>query len=113
MSYSPHLRTAVLLSGSGTGGAYHAGALRALHEAGIKIDVMSGRGIGVAGALFAAIDAAAKTWEDGGLWRRKPDVGWYRWRPALRGAATLVVLAVAVLLVPLLVLATGLVAYPV
>ena len=100
------------MSGSGTGGAYHAGALRALHEAGVKIDVISGRGIGVAGALFAAIDAAAKTWEDGGLWRCKPAVLWYRWRPALRWATTLVMLAVAVLLVPLLILATGLVVYP-
>ena len=71
MSYSPHLRTAVLLTGNGTGGAYHAGVLRALHEAGIKIDVMSGRGIGVVGAMFAAIDAAPRTWEDDGAWRRR------------------------------------------
>ncbi len=112
MSYSPHLRTAVLLSGSGTGGAYHAGVLRALHEAGVKIDVMSGRGIGTVGAVFAAVDAAPKTWEEGGLWRRKPSVHLYRWRLALQWAAALAVLAVAVLLVPLLVLATGLIAYP-
>jgi hypothetical protein len=51
----------------GTGGAYHAGVLRALHEAGIKIDVMSGRGIGVVCALFAAIDAGAKTGRTGGV----------------------------------------------
>ena len=112
MSYSPHLRTAVLLSGSGTGGAYHAGVLRALHEAGIKIDVMSGRGTGTVGALFAAIDAAPRTWEDGGVWRRNPAVRLYRWRAPLRWAAALVALAVATLLVPLVVLATGLVAYP-
>ena len=86
--------------------------LRALHEAGIKLDVMSGRGIGVVGALFAAIDAAPKTWEEGGLWRRKPAVRLYRWRRALQLAALLFVLAGAVLLIPLLVLATGLVAYP-
>jgi hypothetical protein len=112
VSYSPHLRTAVLLSGSGTGGAYHAGVLRALHEAGIKIDVMSGRGVGVAGALFAAIDAAPRMWEDGGVWRRKPAIRLYGWRPSLRWAAVLTLLAVAVLLIPLLVLATGLVVYP-
>ena len=46
--------------------------LRALHEAGVKIDVRSARGIGVACALFAAIDAGAKTWEEGGVWRRTP-----------------------------------------
>ena len=86
MSYSPQLRTAVLLSGNGTGGAYHAGVLRALHEAGVKIDVVSGRGIGAVSALFAAIDAGAKTWEDGGVWRRKPVPRVYQWRHSLRWA---------------------------
>ena len=112
MSYSPHLRTAVLLSGSGTGGAYHAGVLRALHEAGVKIDVMSGRGIGVVCALFAAIDAGAKTWEDGGVWRRRPAPRLYQWRRSLQLSGLFVLAAVAVLLIPLLVLATALVAYP-
>ena len=112
MSYSPQLRTAVLLSGSGTGGAYHAGVLRALHEAGVKIDVMSGRGIGVVSALFAAIDAGAKTWEDGGVWRRRPAPRLYQWRRSLQWAGLLRLAAVAVLAVPLLVLATALVAYP-
>jgi hypothetical protein len=112
VSYSPQLRTAVVLSGNGTGGAYHAGVLRALHEAGVKIDVMSGRGIGVVGALFAAIDAGAKTWEEEGVWRRKRNPRLYQWRHTLRWAGVLVLAAVAVLAVPLLVLATGLVAYP-
>lgn len=112
MSYSPHLRTAVLLSGSGTAGAYHAGVLRALHEAGVKLDVMSGRGVGAIGAIFAAIDAAPKTWEAPGLWRRTPAVQLYRWRLPLRVSALFLILAVAILTVPLLVLATGLVVYP-
>ncbi len=112
MTYSPHLRTAVLLSGSGTGGAYHAGVLRALHEAGVKVDVMSGRGIGVVSALFAAIDAGPKTWEDGGVWRRRPGPRLYQWRPSLNWAGLFTLAAVAVLIVPLLVLATALVAYP-
>ena len=113
MSYSPQLRTAILLTGNGTGGAYHAGVLRALHEAGVKVDVMSGRGVGVVCAMFAAIDAGAKTWEDGGVWRRRPPVHLYQWRPAFQWAGTIVVLAVAILAIPLLVLAAGLVAYPV
>ena len=112
MSYSPHLRTAVLLSGNGTGGAYHAGVLRALHEAGVKIDVMSGRGIGVVCALFAAIDAGPKTWEDGGVWRRRPAPRLYQWRTPLRWTSALALCAVAVLAIPLLVVATALVAYP-
>jgi predicted acylesterase/phospholipase RssA len=110
VSYSPHLRTAVLLTGNGTGGAYHAGVLRALHEAGIKIDVMSGRGIGVVCALFAAIDAGAKSWEDGGVWRRTPPPRIYRWRPPLQWAGVLALAAVAVLAFPLLVLSTARVA---
>ena len=112
MSYSPHLRTAVLLSGNGTGGAYHAGVLRALHEAGVKVDVMSGRGVGIVGCLFAAIDAAAKTWEDGGIWRRRPVPRIYRWRQPLQLAGAFALAGVAVLAIPLLVLATALVAYP-
>jgi predicted acylesterase/phospholipase RssA len=100
------------LSGSGTGGAYHAGVLRALHEAGVKIDVVSGRGIGVVGALFAAIDAGAKTWEEGGVWRRRPAPRLYRWRRSLQWAGLFALAAIAVLAVPLLVLATALVAYP-
>jgi hypothetical protein len=73
---------------------------------------MSGRGVGVAGALFAAIDAAPKTWEAGGVWRRTPAVRLYRWRRALQLSALLCMAAAAVLLIPLLVLATGLAVYP-
>jgi hypothetical protein len=100
------------LTGNGTGGAYHAGVLRALHEAGIKIDVMSGRGIGVVCALFAAIDAGAKTWEDGGVWRRRPAVRIYQWRTPLYAAAMFALAGVAALFIPLVVLAVALVAYP-
>ncbi|HMB81767.1 MAG TPA: patatin-like phospholipase family protein, partial [Vicinamibacterales bacterium] len=42
--YSPQRRTALVLTGTGTAGAYHAGVLRALHEAGVKIDIVAGRG---------------------------------------------------------------------
>ncbi len=86
--------------------------LRALHEAGIKIDVMAGRGVGVVGSLFAAVDSAQKTWEEGGLWRRRSVVLLYRWRLPLRLAGVLVLAAAAALVVPLLVIATGLLAYP-
>src|SRR2546425_1118303 len=51
--YSPQRRTALVLTGTGTAGAYHAGVLRALHEAGVKLDIVAGRGIGVVGALVA------------------------------------------------------------
>ena len=45
--YSPQRRTALVLTGTGTAGAYHAGVLRALHEAGVKLDIVAGRGVGV------------------------------------------------------------------
>ena len=53
-SYSTRLRTALVFTGSGTAGAYHAGVLRALHEAGVKIDIVAGRGIGARGARVSA-----------------------------------------------------------
>jgi len=58
-----------VLTGTGTAGAYHAGALRALHEAGVKLDIVAGRGIGVVGALFAAIDGGQRLWDEKGFWR--------------------------------------------
>ena len=56
--YSPHRRTALVLTGTGTAGAYHAGVLRVLHEAGVKVDLVAGRGVGAVGAAFAAVDGA-------------------------------------------------------
>src|SRR3954469_10448486 len=83
--YSPQRRTALVLSGIGTAGAYHAGVLRALHEAGVKIDVVAGRGIGVVGALFAAVDGAQRLWDDKGFWRGPAVWSLYRWRFVPRG----------------------------
>src|SRR6187402_2192103 len=79
--YSPERRTALLLTGTGTAGAYHAGVLRALHEAGVKIDIVAGRGIGVVGALFAAVDGAHRLWDDKGFWRAPAVQSMYGWRP--------------------------------
>ncbi|MFP5380093.1 MAG: patatin-like phospholipase family protein, partial [Vicinamibacteria bacterium] len=67
--YSPERPTALVLSGTGADGAYHAGVLRALHEAGVKIDLVAGRGMGAASAVFAAVDGGARLWEAGGVWR--------------------------------------------
>ena len=73
-----------MLAGSGTAGAYQAGVLRALHEAGIKIDLVAGRGAGVIGAMFAAMDGGARLWDDNGVWRRPAALKFYRWRRPLR-----------------------------
>jgi hypothetical protein len=99
--YSTRLRTALILTGSGTAGAYQAGVLRALHEAGIRIDLIAGRGAGVVGAMFAAMDGGARLWDDKGLWRSASAIQFYRWRPALRVAGWAATGAAAVLALPL------------
>src|ERR671923_1354188 len=95
-SYSPELRTALVLTGTGTAGAYHAGALRALHEAGVKLDIVAGRGIGAVGALFAAIDGAQRLWDDNGFWRNPVVESLYGWRIVPRIAGWSLGLAFAI-----------------
>ena len=102
--YSTRLRTAVVLTGSGTAGAYHAGVLRALHEAGVKIDLAAGRGAGAIGAFFAAVDGGARLWEANGLWRSPGAAGFYAWRSSLRAAGWALVAAAVVFAIPLAVL---------
>jgi len=112
--YSPRQRTALVLTGTGTAGAYHAGVLRALHEAGVKLDIVCGRGMGAVGALFTAIDAAARLWEPNGLWLGKPFLrGLYEWRLVWRVAGWALVAACVALFLPIAVLAVGAIVYPV
>lgn len=112
-SYSPQRRTALVLTGTGSAGAYHAGALRALHEAGVKLDVVAGRGIGCVGALFAAIDGAQRLWEENGFWRARAVGRLYQWRPVLQLTVGALALATALVAVPLAVIAAGLVVFPI
>src|SRR5437867_9159432 len=99
--YSPQRRTALVLSGTGTAGAYHAGVLRALDEAGVKLDVVAGRGIGVVGAVFAAIDGAQRLWSDKGFWRSPGVTMLYPWRTIPLVAGWALISAVAVVAVPI------------
>ncbi len=105
--YSTRLRTAIVLTGSGTAGAYHAGVLRALHEAGVKIDLAAGRGVGAVGAFFAAVDGGVRLWEPNGLWRAPSASGFYGWRLPLRIAGWTLVVAGAVFAVPISLLAVA------
>lgn len=105
--YSTRLRTALVLTGSGTAGAYHAGVLRALHEAGIKIDLVAGRGVGAITALFAALDGGSRLWEANGVWKAEGASRFYGWRGPLRAAGWAAVVAGAILAIPLLLLATA------
>ena len=111
--YSPYLRTALVLTGSGTAGAYHAGVLWALHEAGVKIDLVAGCGMGVVGAMFAAVDGGARLWDANGPWRGADGTRLYRWRTTLRTAAWTLAAALTLLLVPLVALIVGALVYPV
>ncbi len=111
--YSPQRRTALVLTGTGTAGAYHAGALRALHEAGVKIDIVAGRGIGALGALFFAIDGGGHLWEDKGYWRATPVRLLYPWRWSLHLLVLAIVAALAVVVLPVVVVALGLVVFPI
>ena len=111
-AYSPQSRTALVLTGSGTAGAYHAGVLRAFQEAGVKVDVVAGAGMGVASAVFAAVDGGAQLWEQDGFWRSAEARRYYRVRPALRAAAWAFAGSLSVVLLPVLALVAGLVVYP-
>jgi hypothetical protein len=104
-TYSPRLRTALMLCGAGTAGVYQAGVLRALTEAGVKVDLLAAHGAGVAIALGAAIDGGTRLWEPGGPWTSPRLAQAYRWRAALRVAALGLAVAGCALLSPLLVLA--------
>ena len=111
--YVPQLRTALVLAGTGAAGAYHAGVLRALVEAGVKIDLVAGRGIGAVGAMFAAVDGGSRLWAQSGLWRSPGVRRTYRWRPTLRVAAWMLAAAFAATLLPVAALALAAVVFPV
>jgi hypothetical protein len=110
-TYSSGRRTALVLCGTGAHGAYLTGALRALQEAGVRIDLVAGHGVGAAIATLASIDGGARLWDADGLWHSAGVRQLYSWTPALRAAGWLAVLLGLVLAIPLVVLAGALVAY--
>jgi hypothetical protein len=110
-AYSPERRTALVLTGTGAHGAYHAGVLRALQEAGVKIDILAGHGIGAGSAALAALDGAARLWDASGIWRSKAAAGLYGWRWPIRTAGAIGVVLLATLLTPLAVLLVGLLVF--
>lgn len=110
-AYSPRLRTALVLSGTGTAGAYHAGVLKALGEAGVKVDIAAGHGIGAVSAAFAAVDGAAKLYDPQGLWRHPSLARAYQWRRGLKVAGGALLVAAALIAAPLLLLVVTLIVY--
>lgn len=111
--YAPHRRTAAVFVGVGTAGAYHAGVLRALHEAGVKIDVVAGRGIGAVTALFAAVDGGARLWEPRGFWHSPIVSQLYPWHAWLRLFGWAIALAALLVLLPIAAMVGGLIVFPI
>jgi hypothetical protein len=100
--YSPRRRTALVFAGTGTGGAYHAGALKALDEAGVKIDVVVGTGVGTLAATFAAVAGGPRLYGPGGFWDGLNRRALFRLRFAARAAWLIMGMAFAVFLLPVL-----------
>jgi len=98
--YSPKRRTAVVFTGSGTSGAYHAGALKALDESGVKIDLVVGSGAGAVAAAFSAVAGGPKLYGPGGFWDGLRWSSLHGLRPLLRAALVLLGLAFAAFLLP-------------
>ena len=107
-TYSPDRRTALILCGTGAHGAYHAGVLRALQEAGVKLDVLAGQGVGAGAAAIAAIDGTPRLWEPNGIWRQPSARRLYGWRRPLLAAVAFAGVALLALFVPLVLAAAGL-----
>ena len=102
-------KTAVVFAGSGASGAYHAGVLKALDEAGVRIDLMVGTGVGVLAAAFGSAAAGSSLYGEKGLWRRLSARGVYRLRPGLRFLRALGLVGLSAFVVPgLLALIIGL-----
>src|SRR5262249_5927810 len=106
-------RTALVLTGSGTSGAYHAGVLKALDESGVKLDLVVGSGVGTVGAVFGAAAGGTRLYGERGFWS---GVSWdvfYRLRPALRIAILLLACSFGVFLPPAMVaLAAAVIVFP-
>ncbi len=100
--YSPKKRTAVVFTGTGVSGAYHAGVLRALEESGFKMDLLVGSGVGTLAAAFGAVAGGAKLYGPGGFWDTLARARLYRLRPEARALQILLGFALGVFLLPLL-----------
>lgn len=109
--YSPERRTALVLTGTGADGAYHAGVLRALQETGVKIDLVCGRGVGAVAAVLTAIDGGARLWDSDGLWRNVEVARFYRWRWPVRVMLVMFAVVGGLLVSPLIFLALAVLAY--
>ena len=87
--------------------------MRAIQEAGVKIDVVGGRGIGAVAAVLGAVDGGSQLWDHGGFWRSPAVETFYRWRWPFTVLRWLGIALLAVLAIPAAVILLGLVVYPI
>ncbi len=111
--YAPRLRTALVFTGTGSAGAYHAGVMKALAEAGVKVDLVAGRGMGAASAMLAAVDGGSRLWQASGAWSGSHVAHLYRWRLPWQVVGWALVFCFAVLALPILVQVLAALLYPV
>jgi hypothetical protein len=102
-----------VFTGTGSAGAYHAGVMKALAEAGVKVDLVAGRGMGVASAMLAALDGGTRLWQASGAWSGARPAHLYRWRLPWRVVAWALAASFAVLAIPVLVQVVAALLYPV
>ena len=110
--YAPRLRTALVFTGTGSAGAYHAGVMKALAEAGVKVDLVAGRGMGAASAMLAALDGGARLWQPSGAWSGARPARLYGWRLPWRVVAWSLALCFCVLALPILVQVVAALLFP-
>lgn len=110
--YSPKRRTAVVLAGSGSSGAYHAGVLKALDESGVRVDLLVGSGVGTLAAAFGAVAGGSHLYGPGGFWDGLSWGALYRLRPLMRIALVLMAVSVGVLLLPVILAAVAGLLFP-
>jgi hypothetical protein len=111
-TYHSTRRTALVLVGEGTSAAYLAGALRALETAGVRVDLILGRGVGAIVAAFGAIQSGGKLLGEKGLLTSLGRRGPWRLRTPYRVAVFCLGAAFAVFLSPALLAVLILLALP-
>lgn len=101
--YSHHRRTAVILIGEGTASAYLTGAMNALHAAGVRIDLVLGKGAGALVAALSAIDGEKRLDGKEGLFSRVAARAPWGLRPLYKVTLSCLALSFAAFLSPVLV----------
>ena len=86
--------------------------MKALAEAGVKVDLVAGRGMGVASAMLAALDGGTRLWQPSGAWSGSRAAHLYGWRLPWRVVAWALGLSFAVLAIPVLVQVVAALLYP-